>query len=76
MLKFKSGDIISSKTLNNIDTYIKNIYMSTIEKNSVDKQSIINLYNEWINIPVGTDDTSINDELDAIIQKQEIFIKQ
>lgn len=71
MNRFNSGDIISIITLNKIDEYINQLYISLGSH-----QLVQDLYNTWQGIPTGDNSTSINDEIEAILQKQNSYINQ
>lgn len=68
MPTFNSGDIIPVDTLNKMDEYIKDIYHTYTNNNSVQ-----NLYNIWTSISL---DNSVNDEIEAIIAKIYDYINQ
>lgn len=71
MSRFKSGDIIPVTTLNQIEDYINQLY------NSLNSNQIVkDLYDVWQGIPTGDESASINDEIEAILQKQNSYINQ
>ena len=61
---FQQGDIILASTLNTIDGYIKELY-DTLG----DNETVQALYATWTGIPTDEGANSINDEIAAIKEK-------